>query len=76
MPQKRDDESQTAFAIRCIQDEVREAYEKRLAALKQTALAAVGHVGYANYAHREIAARKAINQSFVNGEFVDPDDME
>jgi len=49
---------------------------QRLENLKQTALAAVSHVGAANYEHRERAARYAITISFKTGRYVDPNEVQ
>ena len=53
-------------------DEMRNEYEKRLAALKQTALAAVGHVGFANYEHRERAASQIGTRAIKNMSLNEP----
>lgn len=50
-------------------------YHQRLEALEQTAMAAIDHVGYANYDHRQAAARKAVRLSLQSGKYVDPDDL-
>ncbi len=64
----------TVGDVRAWHDEIKRL-NYALCALRQTALSAVGHVGFANYAHREAAASKAVSQSFANGEYVDPDEM-
>lgn len=45
-------------------------------ALEQTALAAVAHVAYANYDHRERAANRAIRLSAQTGKYINPDSIE
>jgi predicted transcriptional regulator len=45
-------------------------------ALLQTALAAISHVGLANYDHRERAARIAVLNAADKGKYFDPEKVE
>jgi predicted transcriptional regulator len=49
---------------------------RHIAALEETALAAISYVGRANYAHRQRAAEAAVEQSAATGRFVNPEEVE
>ena len=44
--------------------------------IRATVVAALDHVGKANYHHREVQAREAVYKSFETGQYVDPDDID
>lgn len=50
--------------------------DEKLKNLLETAYAAISYVGFANYAHRERAAKAAVSESALTGKYVDPADLD